>query len=145
MVQSARMKTMEEFKARKYDFLICSDVAARGLDIDELSHVFNFDIPIHPEDYVHRIGRTGRAGKHGRALSLAWKEDQKYIKAIETLTGKVIPVVKLDGQKVDPGTTEKLNGQTKTRNHIKRETTDKLKGDSSTKTKKKIAPNLILL
>ena len=95
MVQSARMQTMEKFKAREFDFLICSDVAARGLDIDQLSHVFNFDIPTHPEDYVHRIGRTGRAGKHGRAISLAWREDGKYIKSIEQLTGKPIPRIEI--------------------------------------------------
>jgi superfamily II DNA/RNA helicase len=95
MVQSSRMQTMEKFKAHEFDFLICSDVAARGLDIDQLSHVFNFDIPTHPEDYVHRIGRTGRAGKPGRAISLAWKEDRKYIKAIEQLTGKPVPIIEL--------------------------------------------------
>ena len=95
MLQSARMQTMEKFKAGQYDFLICSDVAARGLDIDQLSHVFNFDIPTHPEDYVHRIGRTGRAGKQGRAISLAWKEDAKYIEAIEKLTGKVVPRIEI--------------------------------------------------
>ena len=83
----------------KYDFLICSDVAARGLDIDDLSHVFNFDVPMHAEDYVHRIGRTGRAGKQGRAFSLAWKEDKKYIEAIEKITGKPIPRIELDGTK----------------------------------------------
>jgi superfamily II DNA/RNA helicase len=99
MVQSARMATMEKFKAHEYDFLICSDVAARGLDIDDLSHVFNFDVPMHAEDYVHRIGRTGRAGKQGRAFSLAWKEDKKYIEAIEKITGKPIPRIELDGTK----------------------------------------------
>jgi superfamily II DNA/RNA helicase len=134
MVQSARMKTMEEFKAREYDFLICSDVAARGLDIDELSHVFNFDIPIHPEDYVHRIGRTGRAGKHGRALSLAWKEDQKHIKAIEHLTGKAIPIVKIDDKQVGAQSTEKKlekgNEKTSTKNR-------NLTGDNSTETNEK--------
>jgi superfamily II DNA/RNA helicase len=134
MVQSARMKTMEEFKAREYDFLICSDVAARGLDIDELSHVFNFDIPIHPEDYVHRIGRTGRAGKHGRALSLAWKEDQKHIKAIEHLTGKAIPIVKIDNKEVGAQSTEKKlekgNEKTSTKNR-------NLTGNNSTETNEK--------
>ena len=134
MVQSARMKTMEEFKAREYDFLICSDVAARGLDIDELSHVFNFDIPTHPEDYVHRIGRTGRAGKHGRALSLAWKEDQKHIKAIEHLTGKAIPIVKIDNKEVGAQSTkkklEKGNEKTSTKNR-------NLTGNNSTETNEK--------
>jgi superfamily II DNA/RNA helicase len=100
MVQSSRTLTMKKFKASEYDFLICSDVAARGLDIDELSHVFNFDVPLHPEDYVHRIGRTGRAGKKGRAISLAWKEDKKYINAIEKLTGKTIPPLNINLKEV---------------------------------------------
>ncbi len=127
MVQSSRTLTMEKFKAREYDFLICSDVAARGLDIDELSHVFNFDIPVHPEDYVHRIGRTGRAGKHGRALSLAWKEDQKHIKAIELLTGKVIPIIEIDiGEKI-PQPEKKYKNTAKTHNQIKKKSVNKQK------------------
>ena len=105
-----------------------------GLDIDELSHVFNFDIPIHPEDYVHRIGRTGRAGKHGRALSLAWKEDQKHIKAIEHLTGKAIPIVKIDDKQVGAQSTEKKlekgNEKTSTKNR-------NLTGNNSTETNEK--------
>jgi len=100
MVQSARSKTIEKFKANEYDFLICSDVAARGLDIDELGHVFNFDVPSHPEDYVHRIGRTGRAGKKGVAISLACEEDRKSIEAIEALTGTTIPRIKIDNQSI---------------------------------------------
>ena len=132
MVQSARMKTMEKFKAHEYDFLICSDVAARGLDIDELSHVFNFDIPIHPEDYVHRIGRTGRAGKHGRALSLAWKEDQKYIKAIEILTGKPIPQVEIYSQETFTQSKENSGDTAKKQNQVKKET----KGEPIEKAKK---------
>ena len=96
MSQSARTDTMKKFKEKSLDFLVCSDVAARGLDIDNLSHVFNFDIPTHPEDYVHRIGRTGRAGKLGRAFSLGWKEDKKYIEAIEALTQKKIPIMQVD-------------------------------------------------
>jgi superfamily II DNA/RNA helicase len=91
MVQSARTETMEKFKAGDYQYLICSDVAARGLDIDDLSHVFNFDVPMHADDYIHRIGRTGRAGRMGRAFTLAAPEDQKFIDAIEKLTGKSIP------------------------------------------------------
>ncbi|MBT3766937.1 MAG: DEAD/DEAH box helicase, partial [Rhodospirillales bacterium] len=71
--------------------LICSDVAARGLDIPDLSHVFNYDVPTHAEDYVHRIGRTGRAGKEGKAFTIATKEDGKYINEIETLIGLKIP------------------------------------------------------
>ena len=91
MVQSARTETMEKFKAGEYQYLVCSDVAARGLDIDDLSHVFNFDVPMHADDYIHRIGRTGRAGRSGRAFSLAAPEDQKFVDAIEKLTGIKIP------------------------------------------------------
>ena len=69
----------------------CSDVAARGLDIQGMSHVFNFDVPIHAEDYVHRIGRTGRAGREGRAFTLATPEDGRFVQAIEHLIGKADP------------------------------------------------------
>ena len=97
MSQPARMETMERFKADEITLLVCSDVAARGLDIDDLSHVFNFDVPMHAEDYVHRIGRTGRAGKTGRSFTLAWKEDEKYLDAINKVTGEKIPLLELDG------------------------------------------------
>jgi superfamily II DNA/RNA helicase len=113
MVQSSRTLTMKKFKANEYDYLICSDVAARGLDIDELSHVFNFDVPMHPEDYVHRIGRTGRAGKKGRAISLAWKEDKKYIISIEKLTGQSIPQLNIEHKE---GTDTKLGPKPNNKN-----------------------------
>ena len=71
--------------------LVASDVAARGLDIPEVSHVFNFDVPHHPDDYVHRIGRTGRAGRLGTAVSLVAPIDQKSVLAIEKLIGQPIP------------------------------------------------------
>jgi superfamily II DNA/RNA helicase len=77
--------------------MVCSDVAARGLDIKGLSHVFNFDVPMHSEDYVHRIGRTGRAGMSGRAFMLVTREDGKYLAGIEKLIGTKIPEVTLDG------------------------------------------------
>jgi superfamily II DNA/RNA helicase len=71
--------------------LVASDVAARGLDIPEVSHVFNFDVPHHPDDYVHRVGRTGRAGRSGTAISLVSPADEKSLTAIEKLTGQEIP------------------------------------------------------
>jgi len=77
MVQSARMETLKKFKNDEITFLVCSDVAARGLDVPDLSHVFNYDLPHHADDYVHRIGRTGRAGKEGTALSLSTPADKK--------------------------------------------------------------------
>ena len=84
------METMAKFKADEIALLVCSDVAARGLDIDDLGHVFNFDVPMHAEDYVHRIGRTGRAGKTGRSFTLASREDKKFLDAIEEITGEKI-------------------------------------------------------
>ena len=91
MDQSARLKTLAAFRAQEITFLIASDVAARGLDIPEVSHVFNFDVPIHSEDYVHRIGRTGRAGREGHAFMLVSKADDKHFKAIVDLIKKDIP------------------------------------------------------
>ena len=85
MDQLARMASLDAFKTGEVDLLVCSDVAARGLDIPDVSHVFNFDVPTHPEDYVHRIGRTGRAGRSGTALSIVAREDVKYIDAITKL------------------------------------------------------------
>ena len=91
MQQSYRMQTLEKFKNNEVKILVCSDVAARGLDIQGLSHVFLYDLPIHADDYVHRIGRTGRAGMPGRALTLATPEDGKFLAAVEKLIGKPIP------------------------------------------------------
>jgi superfamily II DNA/RNA helicase len=107
MTQSARLEALQRFKDGEVPLMIASDVAARGLDIAGLSHVFNFDIPGHAEDYVHRIGRTGRAGRSGRAFSIAaGKDDQRYVEAIESLTGKVIPKIALkDGTIIDASET----------------------------------------
>jgi superfamily II DNA/RNA helicase len=93
MDQSARLAMLQAFRNSDVTFLIASDVAARGLDIPEVSHVFNFDVPIHAEDYVHRIGRTGRAGREGHAFMLVTREDSKHFKAIEALIKKEIPWV----------------------------------------------------
>ena len=103
MTQSARLEALQRFKDGEVPLMIASDVAARGLDIAGLSHVFNFDVPNHAEDYVHRIGRTGRAGKSGRAFTIAAsKDDHKYVGFIETLTGKPIPLVRIiDGRVID--------------------------------------------
>jgi superfamily II DNA/RNA helicase len=91
MDQSARLKMLSAFRAQEVTFLIASDVAARGLDIPEVSHVFNFDVPIHSEDYVHRIGRTGRAGREGHAFMMVGKLDDKHFKSIVDLIKKDIP------------------------------------------------------
>jgi superfamily II DNA/RNA helicase len=97
MDQSARMKTLAGFRNNEITYLIASDVAARGLDIPEVSHVYNFDVPTHAEDYVHRIGRTGRAGREGQAFTLVTKEEAKYWKGIEALIKKEIPYFDLSG------------------------------------------------
>ncbi len=90
MDQRARMTMLENFRNGKLKLLVASDVAARGLDIPDVSHVFNYDVPIHSEDYVHRIGRTGRAGRLGKAFTIATKSDTRYIDAIEKLIGKPV-------------------------------------------------------
>ncbi len=91
MEQSDRLKELDRFKTGDINILVASDVAARGLDIKGVSHVFNFDVPWHPDDYVHRIGRTGRAGAKGKAFTLVTPEDAEAIDNIEKLTGGAIP------------------------------------------------------
>jgi superfamily II DNA/RNA helicase len=91
MSQPARFATLDKFKKNELRLLVCSDVAARGIDIGGLSHVFNFDVPQHAEDYVHRIGRTGRAGLTGHAFTICSPEDRLAVMAIEQLTGHAIP------------------------------------------------------
>ena len=90
MDQRARMQMLAAFRDGKLKLLVASDVAARGLDIPDVSHVFNYDVPIHAEDYVHRIGRTGRAGRSGKSFTIATRSDTKYIDAIEKLIGQPI-------------------------------------------------------
>ena len=100
MAQSVRFSTLEKFKAGELKLLVCSDVAARGIDIGGLSHVFNFDVPHHAEDYIHRSGRTGRAGLAGTAFTIATPADRLAVEAIEKLTGKPIPRISVEG--LDP-------------------------------------------
>ncbi len=98
--QSLRTKTLDAFRANELTILVASDVAARGLDIPAVSHIFNFDVPFHADDYVHRIGRTGRAGRSGHAFMLASERDGKYIEAIEKLIGNSIAKRTLEGIEV---------------------------------------------
>jgi superfamily II DNA/RNA helicase len=91
MDQRARLKTLEAFRAGEVTYLIASDVAARGLDIPDVSHIFTFDVPVHPEDYVHRIGRTGRAGREGHSFMMVTPEELKAVRIIEELIKKQIP------------------------------------------------------
>lgn len=97
MAQSIRTKILGDFKEGKITLMVCSDVVARGIDIKGVSHVFNYDVPISPDDYVHRIGRTGRAGKTGRAWMLATSHEDKQLQAIERLIKKAIPEGKIEG------------------------------------------------
>lgn len=96
MDQFQRTDTLEAFKNGDIRLLVCSDVAARGLDIEAMSHVFNFDVPINADDYVHRIGRTGRAGRSGRAIMLAAPDEKRYLDTIINLTGVEIPRLELE-------------------------------------------------
>jgi len=91
--QSVRTRILNSFRDGELKLLIASDVAARGLDIPNVSHVFNFDVPIHSEDYVHRIGRTGRAGRKGKSITLCLPHETKFLAQIEDLVKKPIPVM----------------------------------------------------
>jgi superfamily II DNA/RNA helicase len=101
--QPARMAALEQFRRGEATILVASDVAARGLDIPDVSHVVNFDVPHHPDDYVHRVGRTGRAGRAGTAITIVAPMDSKAVGAIERLTGQSIAWA---GLPVEPGATE---------------------------------------
>ncbi|MEG2700092.1 MAG: helicase-related protein, partial [Hungatella sp.] len=91
--QGSRQRALADFKSGAIRVLVATDIAARGIDIEELSCVINFDLPNIPETYVHRIGRTGRAGLGGRAISFSNIEEKEYVKDIEHLIGKRIPVI----------------------------------------------------
>jgi ATP-dependent RNA helicase RhlE len=99
--QSFRTRTLKEFKSGEIRVLVATDVAARGLDISNLPYVVNYDVPSVPEDYVHRIGRTGRAGVRGIAVSLVSDDEKPYLQAIEKLINRKIPVEKVDGYTED--------------------------------------------
>ena len=96
MDQRSRTQTLDDFRKDKLKLLVASDVAARGLDIPAVSHIFNFDVPTHSEDYIHRIGRTGRAGLKGTSITIATSLDRKYIAGIERLIGHPIPPMEVE-------------------------------------------------
>lgn len=100
--QNARTKALADFKAGKIRVLVATDIAARGIDIDQLPHVVNYELPNVSEDYVHRIGRTGRAGNKGEAISLVCVDEDEFLASIEKLIKKDIPKVWLKGFKPDP-------------------------------------------
>lgn len=97
MAQPVRMETLDDFKNGKAEIMVCSDVAARGLDIPAVSHVFNFDVPINAEDYVHRIGRTGRAGRSGKAFTLALPEEGRALSNVISTIKRDIPLAEVEG------------------------------------------------
>ena len=100
--QNARVKALADFKAGKVRVLVATDIAARGIDIDQLPHVVNYELPNVPEDYVHRIGRTGRAGNKGEAMSLVCIDEQEFLESIEKLIKKDIHKFVVKGFEVDP-------------------------------------------
>jgi ATP-dependent RNA helicase RhlE len=100
--QSARTKALSEFKDNKLQVLVATDIAARGIDIDQLPHVVNYDLPNIPEDYVHRIGRTGRAGATGEAVSLVCVDEHDMLKDIEKLIKQTLPRAVIPGFEPDP-------------------------------------------
>jgi superfamily II DNA/RNA helicase len=100
--QSQRTKTLDGFRAGDLRILVASDVAARGLDVPSVSHVINFDVPGHPEDYVHRIGRTGRAGREGKAITICSSRDEKALAAVENLLQKEIARLENPVKKAEP-------------------------------------------
>lgn len=104
MSQSERDKALQNFKDEDDALLVCSDVAARGIDVDDVSHVFNYDVPINADDYIHRIGRTGRAGREGRAITLVTAEETKFLEAIEKHVGQKLEAMTSDKE---PKNTEK--------------------------------------
>lgn len=133
--QNARQKALNAFKTGKVRVLVATDIASRGIDIDQLNYVVNYDLPNQPETYVHRIGRTGRAGLSGTALSFCDQEEKAYLDDINKLTGQDIPIIEdhpyamVFEQKPKPNVTKK-NGRTKNGNRNRnrrkhRETTTK--------------------
>jgi ATP-dependent RNA helicase RhlE len=95
--QSQRVAALDAFKAGRARVLVATDIASRGIDVEGISHVVNFDFPMHAEDYVHRIGRTGRADAIGDAISFVTPDDEPYVKALEKMTRKTIPRKRVDG------------------------------------------------
>ncbi len=123
MAQPVRTETLARFKDGAVHLLVCSDVAARGLDLPEVSHVFNFDVPVHAEDYVHRIGRTGRAGRAGRSITLALPEEARALAAITGLLGHPIPEITAHG--IDGWTDGDLPARSGRRRRARKRSDDK--------------------
>jgi len=134
MAQSQRTQTLEAFKTGAIDILVCSDVAARGIDVKNVSHVFNYDVPMSADDYIHRIGRTGRAGAKGRAWMFTTNRDEKFLDAIETLLKKKLNVVDLKAGGNKPQKNDKPKSDKKPAKN------DKPQKEEVTQNKPSIAP-----
>lgn len=131
--QTARTKALANFKQGSVQVLVATDIAARGIDIDHLPHVVNFELPNVPEDYVHRIGRTGRAGNEGEAVSLVCVDEDALLRNIEKLIKRQIPKVVVEGFIPDPSIKaepirQKSSGRTKSRSGSGRNTSEKKRG-----------------
>ena len=138
MDQRSRMSMLANFKDGKIALLVASDVAARGLDIPDVSHVFNYDVPTHAEDYVHRIGRTGRAGKSGKAFTIVTKADKKYVDAIEKMSDQKIEWYDGDLSSVVPEENAKDSDQKSTKSSgAKSPTSEKHTETTESKSRKK--------
>jgi superfamily II DNA/RNA helicase len=133
MDQSDRIAELDRFKKDEINILVASDVAARGLDVKGVSHVFNFDVPWQPDDYIHRIGRTGRAGATGIAITLAAREDNEAVAGIEKLLGSPIP-------KLGAGAGAGAEPQPKAEAEPKRKPEPRRKAEPKRETAEKTAP-----
>ncbi|MBY0502239.1 MAG: DEAD/DEAH box helicase [Alphaproteobacteria bacterium] len=133
LTQAARNETLRAFKEGTIDILIASDVAARGLDVEDLPAVINFHVPVNPEDYIHRIGRTGRAGKEGKAFTFVSPHEEKHLTLIFKSLDKTIPEFPLEVSSTGKAKKEKTLPHPKKPSHIKKET-DKSATPSSSPT-----------
>ena len=142
MDQNSRLRELERFKSGDVNILVASDVAARGLDIKGVSHVFNFDTPWHPDDYVHRIGRTGRAGAKGRAFTFVAKEDAEAIANVEKLTGSKIAVFGKKDVRVELAEPEEKSGKSRDENKSRnaRKTADQQSEEAPKKPRRERKP-----
>ena len=132
--QGARTKALDDFKAGTVRVLVATDIAARGIDIDQLPHVINFELPNVPEDYVHRIGRTGRAGNKGEAISLVCVDEHEYLFGIEKLIKQKINKIAIDGFKVDPNIKAESISNSKNKNNSQSRATKNKVSTSQDKT-----------
>ncbi|GLQ57702.1 DEAD/DEAH box helicase [Devosia nitrariae] len=142
MDQKSRTETLDAFKANKLTLLVASDVAARGLDIPAVSHVFNFDVPVHAEDYIHRIGRTGRAGRSGAAFTLVAPADGKHLDAILRLIQRDVPWVESTAPHapVQEQAAEESPGSSRRKQGEARKTAKTAKTTNTVKTTEKAEP-----